>query len=216
MFTALAVFETRAQLRRSAWRIGLLVLVAAPLAALLFERGRYATGIFGYAYFTSLALRMNLGMAEDRQTGHDLLMSNFASAQQRIIAKLSALLVREAVVFGLAAAVAIPAWGNLRSGLWYTLEFTLVAWLLLPIAVVVELATGMRTPGAVAILIAFVVTLLAVQNSSAVEFFRSIGVTQSVGSWAALGRLFATAAVAILLTLVFCSIWALARRETRA
>jgi hypothetical protein len=187
-----------------------------PIAALLIERGRYAAGIFGYCYIASVALRLSLGVAEDRQTGQDLLMSNFASAWQRMSAKLTALLLRELLVFVLAAVVAALVWGSLRTGAWYLLQFTFVACLLLPIVAAVELSTGVRTPGAVAVLVAFVALLLTVQSSSVRTVFAWIGLTQSAGSFAALQRLSLNSLAAVMLTILSCWLWTLARRDTRA
>jgi hypothetical protein len=154
-------------------------------------------------------------MAEDLQTGHDRLMSNFVSARQRMGAKLAALLVRESLLFVVAAVAAAVAWGNLTAGLWYTLEFTLIACLLLPIAAAIELTTRMRMPGALAILIAFVLMLVAVQASDPLTVFSRLGISQAAGSLAALDRLFALALAAVILTLSICGGWALARRELR-
>jgi hypothetical protein len=215
VFAALAAFETRVQLRNPAYRIGLLVLVFAPLAALLIERGRYAPAFFGYAYIASVALRLYLGVAEARQSGLDLLLSNFASAQRRMAARLAALLVRETVIFLAALLLAALVWGNVRIGAWYALEFTLVACLLLPLATAVELSTNMRSPGPLAILIAFVLSMAAAQYSDPASVLQWLGITQSAGSFAHLSRLSLCAALGVLLTLIMCWLWTLARRERR-
>ena len=215
MFAALAAFETRVQLRNPAYRIGLLVLVFAPLAALLIERGRYAPAFFGYGYIASVALRLYLGVAEARQSGLDLLLSNFASAQRRMAARLAALLVRETVIFLAALLLAALVWGNVRIGAWYALEFTLVACLLLPLATAVELSTNMRSPGPLAILIAFVLSMAAAQYSDPASVLQWLGITQSAGSFAHLSRLSLCAALGVLLTLIMCWLWTLARRERR-
>jgi hypothetical protein len=215
VFAALAAFETRVQLRNPAYRIGLLVLVFAPLAALLIERGRYAPAFFGYGYIASVALRLYLGVAEARQSGLDLLLSNFASAQRRMAARLAALLVRETVIFLAALLLAALVWGNVRIGAWYALEFTLVACLLLPLATAVELSTNMRSPGPLAILIAFVLSMAAAQYSDPASVLQWLGITQSAGSFAHLSRLSLCAALGVLLTLIMCWLWTLARRERR-
>lgn len=215
MFAALAAFETRAQLRNPAYRIGLLILVCAPLAALLIERGRYAPAFFGYGYLASLALRLYFGVAEARQSGQDLLLSNFASARGRMAAYLAALLVRETVIFWAALLMAALVWGDVRIGAWYALEFTLVACLLLPLAAAVELLTNMRSPGALAILIAFVLSMAATQYSDSASVLQWLGITQSAGSFGRLGRLLLCAASGVLLTLVICWLSTLARREWR-
>lgn len=216
MLRALAAFEMHVQLRRSPFRIALLLLTLAPLGGLLFQHGRYATALFGYAYLASLALRLTIGMAEDQQSGHGLLMSNFASVTQRLGAKLAGLLVRELVIFLVALLSAALAWGNFLTGLWFTVEFTLLMCLLLPIAAAAELLAGIRAPGAMAILVAGVLVLVGMQNSDPIAVLTWLGIPQSSGSFAALRRLSVHGLAGVAIMLFICWLWALARREMRA
>lgn len=216
MFAALAAFETRVQIRQSGFRIGLLLVAGAPLVALLVERGRYAPACYGYAYLASVALRLGLGVAEQQQSGFALLMSNFASAPRRMAAALTGLLMRELLVLVPAFVLAVLVWGDLRTGAWYALEFSLITCLLLPLATAIELWTGMRAPGAVAMLAAFLLLFVGMRFSDPITALAYVGITQAAGNFAALGRLAATGAAGVLLTLALCWSWALARREVRA
>ena len=216
MFTALATFETCVQLRQRGYRMGVLLLVAAPLIALLIERGRYASAFYGYAYLASVALRLRLGVAEHRQSGFDLLMSNFVSARQRMAAALASLLMREVLVLIPALILGILAWGDLRTGAWYALEFTLVTCLLLPLATATELWTGMRAPGAVALLIAALLMLVGMGFSDPIAVLEFLGISQSAGNFVALRRLGGIGGLGVLLTLVLCLLRTLARGEMPA
>ena len=109
---ALTWFETRVQFRRSAFWIGAVLLVVPTIIFLIAHRGRFATGMLGYAFFASLSLRMTLGLAEDRQAGHELLMSNFATPAERLAARFAAFLLREIAFFTLVWMLAAVATGS--------------------------------------------------------------------------------------------------------
>lgn len=216
MLRALTNFETRVHFRRGAFIVALGIPVVAPLLTLALGGTRAATGVFGYSYLLSLAFRMTLGIAEDRQSGQDDLMANFAAPHARIFAKLTALLMRELIVFATITVVAMVVWQDVGLGVWYAVEFTLVALLVLPLAVGIELATGLRAPGAVALLVAVAAFLTAARSSDPVRVLMWIGLPQSAGSYSALSRLGWLALCACACTLVFAWLWVLARREPRA
>ena len=213
---ALTSFETRVQLRRSAFWIGVVLLVLPTVIFLIAHRGRFATGMLGYAFFASLSLRMTLGLAEDRQAGHELLMSNFATPTERLIARFAALMVRETAFFALVWILAAVAAGSVKLGLWYAVLFQLIALLLLPLAVVIEFTTSIRIPGALALLIAFAAFVAAVQISDSITVSRWIGLPTASGSWSALGPLALRATGALSLTVVLCVVRVLASKEARA
>jgi hypothetical protein len=216
MTSALLAFETRVQLRRASFRFALVLLIAPALSGLLIQNGRYASLLFGYGYLASLALRLRLGMAEDLQSGQDLLMSNFAPANRRIAVKLGTLAIREVLVLVLAFVVATIVWRSARLGLWYSLEFALIACVLLPLAAAAELITGTKAPGAVALLVAGAAALLAMQQTDPVRVLGWVGIPSSAGSWPQLARL-ATRGLAGIVMLCACAAgWVLARGETRA
>jgi hypothetical protein len=216
MVGALALFEMRVHLRRSATLIALGMLIVVPLLTLWLGGAREASAVFGYGYLLSLAFRLTLGMAEDRQSGQDDLMANFAAPQQRITAKLVALLVRELALAVTVAAMAMLVWQDARLGLWYAVEFTLVALLVVPLAAALELTLGLRAPGAVALLVGAAAILTAARFSDAIHVLTWIGLPQSAGAFAALGRLAWLALCASAVTLLIAWLWVLARREARA
>ena len=216
MVPALIRFESLVQLRRPSFWLACVLLVVPTIIFLLVERGRYITAMLGYAYFASLSLRLTIGLAEDRQVGHDLLMSNFATQPQRLAAKFTAFLVRELLFFILTAILATVAWGNLRMGLWYAVLFSLFAFILLPLAIAVEYVTNVRIPGAVALIITFAVLLASFQGSDPKTVFGWIGIPESVGAFSALGPLSLRAAVALALTLALSITRVLASQDARA
>ena len=213
---ALTAFETRVQFRRSAFWIGALLLVLPTLIFLIANRGRFATGMLGYAFFASLSLRMTLGLAEDRQTGHELLMANFATPTERLVSRFAALLLREIAFFALVWILAAIASDSVQLGLWYAVLFQLIALLLLPLAVAIEFIADIRIPGALALIIAVAVFIAAAQVSDSVTVFRWMGLPNVTGSWSALGPLLLRAGAALSLTLVLCVARVLATKEARA
>lgn len=213
---ALTWFETRVQFRRSAFWIGAVLLVVPTIIFLIAHRGRFATGMLGYAFFASLSLRMTLGLAEDRQAGHELLMSNFATPAERLAARFAAFLLREIAFFTLVWMLAAVATGSVKMGLWYAALFQLIALLLLPLAVAIEFMTDIRIPGALALIMALAVFIAAVQVSDSITVLRWLGLPRATGSWSALGPLSLRGAAAVLLTLVLCVVRVLASKEARA
>lgn len=216
MLPALIRFESLVQLRRPSFWLACVLLVVPTLIFFLVERGRYVTGMLGYAFFASLSLRLTLGLAEDRQVGHELLMSNFAPQSQRLAAKFTAFLVRELLLFILTAILAIMASGSLRMGLWYATMFALFVFILLPLAVAIEFVTNVRIPGAVALIITFAVLLASMQGSDSRTVFGWLGIPESFGAFATLGPLALRAAVALALTLALTITRVLAGHEARA
>lgn len=210
----LALFELRVQLRRASYRAALLVLMVPTTAAALLAPAS-AGSCFGYAYLISLAFRLNIATAEERQSGQALLMSNFAPAGARMLAKLAGLLARETLFLLATLLLASLAWRSIPVGCWYAVEFTLVACLVLPFAVIAELLTGMRAAGALALLLAAAAVAIAMHYSDPASVLLWVGMPQLRGAFSAFDRMAVVAGACVLISLMACGMWVLASPDTR-
>lgn len=168
--SAVAVFELRQLVRARSTALG----VASFFLLLALGHWAYWSArpprpmddrLFGYAYIAAMAFSLRLGLAADRERALDeYLVTNFVAPACYIGGKLLAAAAYLAA-FGacaFAAALLLSA-GEWTYALWYTLLFSLVAWVFLPAILLIELATDTRAPAAAAF-VGFVVALVAVRQ----------------------------------------------------
>ncbi|HEX7120260.1 MAG TPA: hypothetical protein VF212_15805 [Longimicrobiales bacterium] len=117
--------------------------------------------LFGWAYILAMCGALRFGFGEDRDLALDeFLVQNLVTPACYALGKLTAVAV---VITAFAAAAFACAFamsaGDLTYAAWYTVLFTLVAWLFLPAVALVELVFVTRYPVAF-VLVAFVAVLL--------------------------------------------------------
>lgn len=148
--------------------------VAAILLPAMLVVGHWPRLVFGEALPTGSRLfavgfvaaliaggRLRLG-ADRRAHFGQLLRANFVTVPERMLGKLLALFVSLCVLgtYAFLAACAVSL-GDVPYALWYSVLFTLVAFLISPAVVLVELSADSRLPVALVLLVIIVGSLLA-------------------------------------------------------
>jgi|GEM_PF-2126000 len=119
--------------------------------------------LFGYAYLSAAVLLLHSGLAIDRRHGSEgLLVYNLVNPNRYFYGKVIALAM---TILGLGAfaftTTILVTFGEFSYTLWYSLYFTLIAALFLPLLVLIELLLDTRYPG-LALFALFVITLLII------------------------------------------------------
>ncbi len=143
---------------------------ALPAGSRLFAVGFLAAFIAGG--------RLRLGADRGTHFGQ-LLRGNFVSVGERMFGKLLAHFVSLCVLgtYAFLASYAVSL-GELRYALWYSVLFTLLAMLLSPAVLLVELIADTRLPVAIVLLVLAVVSLLATRVGAVDYLMEILGVVE--------------------------------------
>lgn len=143
---------------------------ALPAGSRLFAVGYLAAFIAGG--------RLRLGADRGMQFGR-FLRANFVTVGERMFGKLLAHFVSLCVLgtYAFLTAWAI-SFGDLRYALWYSVLFTLIALLVSPAVVLVELFADSRLPVAVVLLAIAVASLLASRTGALTFLMQGVGVLE--------------------------------------
>lgn len=186
---AAAMAIARFELRRALHDPGTgLAAVLLPAMLVVGHWGRLASGetvptgsrLFAVGFLAALIAGGRLRLGADRGVDFGpLLRANFATVGERMFGKLLAHVVSLCVLgaYAFLSAYAVSL-GELRYALWYSLLFTLVALLVSPAVVLVELIADTRVPVALVLLVLAVVSLLASRIGAVDSFMEVLGVLE--------------------------------------
>lgn len=178
--TAIARFELRRTLRDPGTGVAAVLLPAMLVAG---HWPRLTSGealpagsrLFAVGFLAAFigAGRIRLGVDRVVHFGR-LLRGNFVTVGERMFGKLLAHFVSLCVlgIYAFLVSYAVSL-GELRYALWYSVFFTLVAWLVSPAVVLVELAFDTRLPVAIVLLVLATASLLA-SRMGGVEFLMEV------------------------------------------
>lgn len=177
---AIALFELRRALHDPGTGLAAVLL---PAMLVVGHWARLSSGealpagsrLFAVGFLAAFIAGGRLRLGADRATHFgQLLRGNFVSVGERMFGKLLAHFVSLFVLgsFAFLASYAVSL-GELRYALWYSVLFTLLAMLVSPAVVLVELIADTRLPVAIVLLVLAVVSLLA-SRVGAVDYLMEI------------------------------------------
>ena len=222
--TAIADFELRRRLRSRASLVGaigfLLVLAAGHYLYWTAPPPRPEDSrLFGDAFALFIIAAAHLGISDDRMHGVDtFLVGNLVSPARYVAGKiLGAFAFLVILTAGAAFVAAALSLGDIAYATWYPLQYALMAWMCVPLLLLVELVMETRNAGAVVLILFFTTLFTLVHFHGAVRVTTWFGLRTTPMEFGSLGPLAmrALGSSALLLLLYPVCRWRLGRAVPR-
>lgn len=185
---ALIELNLTLQLRTRRWLYAVIAFIVVMLLG--WRRSHDTFYAFTDGVMLGAMIALNFGIAYDRRTGFDHLLTHFASGRMLLFSKMAAaaILTTAYLLFAF-----LSSWGlsfDIRLSLWHTLHSFLFLWLTIPVVLLIEAVVDITVPAAIGVLafgLAIAFVIMHAQSGGSIASM--IGLRPRVGIFGDLLRL---------------------------